>query len=152
MRALISRLYQDQRIRFLAVGGFNTVLGYVLFVALDNLVFEHIPFGYLLSLIVSYAITIGLAFILYRRFVFKVRGRVFGDLIRFIGVYAIAIGINVLALPLLVEVVRLPPFLAQAIIIVITTLVSFFGHKKVSFYRPQEDHPEAADSPTGADA
>jgi putative flippase GtrA len=146
MRALISRLYHDQRIRFLAVGGINTLVGYVLFVAFDSLVFEHIRFGYLLSFFVSYAITIGLAFILYRRFVFKVRGRVFGDLIRFVGVYAVAIGINVVALPLLVEGVRLPPFLAQAIILVVTTLVSFFGHKKVSFYRPEEDPSEAADS------
>lgn len=139
MRALISRLYHDQRVRFLVVGGVNTVVGYGLFVIFDNLVFEHIPFGYLLSLIVSYAVAIGLAFFLYRRFVFKVHGRVFGDLIRFIGVYAVAIGINVVALPLLVELVRLPPFLAQAIILVVTTLVSFFGHKKVSFYRPDEE-------------
>jgi putative flippase GtrA len=144
MRALILRLYGDQRIRFLAVGGVNTVVGYGLFVLFDTLVFRHVPFGYILSLVISYAIGICLAFVLYRRIVFKVHGRVLVDLIRFVGVYAVAIGINIVALPLLVEIVRLPPFIAQAIILVVTTLVSFFGHKRVSFYRPDEEPFESS--------
>ena len=139
MRALISRLYGDQRIRFLAVGGVNTVVGYALFVTFDTLLFRHILFGYLVSLVISYAIGICLAFFLYRRIVFRVHGRVLGDLIRFVSVYAVSIGINIVALPLLVEIAHLPPFIAQAISLVVTTVVSFVGHKRVSFYRPDEE-------------
>lgn len=136
MRALASRLINDQRVRFLAVGGFNTALGYLLFVLFDHFVFADIPFGYLLSLGASYAIAIGVAFVLYRRIVYKVTGHVIRDFARFVGVYIVAIGINASALPLLVEVVGIPAFIAQAIMLIVTTLLSFFGHKNVSFRRP----------------
>jgi putative flippase GtrA len=146
MRSLVTRLINDQRTRFLAVGATNTAVGYLLFVAFDRWLFSAIPFGYLLSLVLSYAIALILAFFLYRKFVFKVKGRVFGDLVRFIGVYLVAIGINAVALPLLVEFAGLPPFVAQAIILVVTTVLSFFGHKKVSFHRqPQAAEPAAAE-------
>ena len=46
-----------------------------------------------------------------------------------------AIGINAASLPLLVEFVRVPPLCAQLMILVVTTLLSFFGHKKFSFRR-----------------
>jgi putative flippase GtrA len=128
-------LMGDQRIRFLAVGATNTVVGYLLFLAFNALVFERVPFGYLASLVLSYAIAIVLAFFLYRRFVFVVRGNLLVDLLRFVSVYLVGIGINLVALPLLVELVHLPPFLAQAVILVVTTVVSYLGHRYFSFRR-----------------
>lgn len=127
---------RDTRIRFLAVGSTNTVIGYAVFAALQLIVFRDLPFGYLVSLVLSYAVGIAVAFVLYRRFVWKVSGNVLVDLLRFIGVYLTAIAINAALLPLLVELVGLPPLLAQLIVLVITTLVSFFGHSRFSFARP----------------
>ena len=126
---------KDQRIRFLAVGAVNTVVGYLVFAAFTLWVFPDVYLGYLLSLALSYVVGITLAFVLYRRFVFVVHGHVLRDFARFVSVYLVAIGINVAALPLLVEVVLVPPLLAQLIILVVTTLLSFFGHKKFSFRR-----------------
>ncbi|MHA6667353.1 GtrA family protein [Homoserinimonas sp. A447] len=142
MGRMVSRFLGDQRIRFLIVGATNTVVGYLVFAALTRWVFAEIFLGYLISLALSYAFAITFAFILYRRFVFVVKGRVFGDLIRFISVYLAAIAANALALPLLVEIAGLSPLLAQAIILVVTTLLSFLGHKNYSFRR----RPEAATS------
>ena len=135
MRRVLTRLVDDQRVRFLAVGATNTVVGYLIFAALTTWFLRELPLGYLLSLVASYAIAIFLAFFLYRRFVFHVSGHVLADFLRFVGVYAVAISINLVALPLLVEIVHVHALLAQAVILVVTTLVSFFGHKSFSFRR-----------------
>ena len=135
MHALLGRLARDQRVRFLAVGATNTVVGYLVFSAFTLWVFADVHLGYLLSLALSYVIGITLAFVLYRRFVFPVHGHLLRDFARFVSVYLVAIGINAAALPLLVEVVQVPPLLAQLMILVVTTLLSFFGHKKFSFRR-----------------
>lgn len=134
-RGAIARFFGDQRIRFLAVGGINTLLGYVIFAALAQWVFVDVAFGYLLALIVSYAISITVAFVLYRRFVFVVKGNVVVDFVRFVSVYAVSIGANAVALPLLVEIAGLHPLVAQAIVLAVTTLISFVGHKYFSFRR-----------------
>jgi putative flippase GtrA len=136
-RNLVSRVLNDQRFKFLAVGGVNTLVGYVLFAGLYTFVFAGIPFGYLASLALSYAGAIVLAFFLYRRFVFPVTGHLLRDFARFVSVYALSIGINALALPVLVELAHLDPLLAQAIILVSTTLVSYFGHRYFSFRRSE---------------
>ena len=135
MHALLGRLARDQRVRFLAVGATNTVVGYLVFSAFTLWVFADVHLGYLPSLALSYVIGITLAFVLYRRFVFPVHGHLLRDFARFVSVYLVAIGINAAALPLLVEVAQVPPLLAQLMILVVTTLLSFFGHKKFSFRR-----------------
>ena len=135
MHALLDRLARDQRVRFLAVGVTNTAVGYLVFSVFTLWVFADVYLGYLLSLALSYVVGITLAFVLYRRFVFPVHGHLLRDFARFVSVYLVAIAINAAALPLLVEVVQTPPLLAQLMILVVTTLLSFFGHKKFSFRR-----------------
>jgi len=126
---------------FLLVGATNTLVGFATFSALTLWVFRDVTLGYLLSLVVSYAIGVSLAFVLYRRFVFKVRGHFFRDFARFVSVYLAAIAVNAALLPLLVEVITIPPLVAQAIILTSTTLLSFFGHKKFSFRRSSDEQP-----------
>ena len=144
MRRFLDRLMRDQRIRFLLVGGTNTVVGYVVYSALTLWVFHDVPFGYLISLAISYAVAIVLAFVLYRRFVFKVTGNVVQDFLRFVTVYLLAIGVNTVLLPLFVEVLHVHPLLAQLIVLVITTLMSFFGHRTFSFRRPGDGGDQSA--------
>lgn len=143
MRQLFRSVARDQRIRFLAVGATNTVIGYLVFSALTVWVFGTLPFGYLLSLAGSYAFAIVLAFVLYRRLVFKVAGHLLRDFLRFVSVYVAALGINALVLPLLVELARFNPLPAQLVAIVVTTSLSFFGHREFSFRRPVEPLVEA---------
>jgi putative flippase GtrA len=136
--ALTRRLLADQKVRFLIVGAVNTAVGYAVFALVYWFVLSDVRLGYLVSLAVSYAVAISLAFVLYRRFVFRVTGRVVRDFVAFVGVYAVAIGTNALLLPLLVEVLGVHPLLAQAVALVVTTLISYFGHREVSFRRPDE--------------
>lgn len=138
----VGAIVSDHRFKFLLVGGTNTVVGYVVYGALYQFVFRAVPLGYVISLVISYAISIVLAFYLYRRFVFKVTGHVVRDFIRFVGVYAVAITVNIVALTVLVEFAHVPPLIAQLIVIVATTLLSYFGHREVSFRRTAEPGAE----------
>ena len=140
---LVRRTLADTRVRFLMVGGTNTLVGYSVFAALYYLVLHQVPFGYLLSLLLSYVVSIPLAFLLYRRFVFVVTGSVARDFIAFVGVNASSVALNAVLLWLLVEVALAPPLLAQALALVVTTIMSYVGHRFVSFRRPSEpDDPE----------
>jgi putative flippase GtrA len=135
MARLLARLLADERVRFVIIGGINTVLGYGLFVVFFFTVGDAI--GYLGSLYASYAVAIVIAFTLHRRFTFRVTGtgNVAVDFVRFASVHIVSLVINTVALPVLVEYVGLHPLPAQALIVVITTLVSYFGHKLFSFRR-----------------
>lgn len=140
--AIVRRLLADTRVRFLLVGGTNTVVGYTVFAALYFLVLHEVAFGYLISLLLSYAVSIPIAFLLYRRFVFIVTGTVVRDFIAFVGVNASSVALNALLLWLLVEFLAAPPLLAQALALVVTTVMSYIGHRFVSFRRPPS--PDAA--------
>lgn len=137
MRDLAARLIADQKIRFLLFGGINTVMGYSVYSALTLWVFHEVRFGYVLSLLCAYAVSIVVAFLLYRRFVFVVVGNVVQDFLRFVVVNLAAISTNLALLPTLVELGGLPPLVAQALVLLVTTLGSFFGHRMFSFRRDQ---------------
>lgn len=139
LRRLFRRLAGDERIRFLVVGAFNTVFGYLVFVTIELLAGQWV--GYLVSLYVSYAIAIVVAFVLHRHVTYRVTGtgNVVVDFLRFASVYVVALVINTIALPLLVELAGITPIIAQALIAIVTTLVSYFGHKLFSFRRPSNE-------------
>lgn len=137
-------LVHDQRVAFLLVGVINTLFGFAVFVAcsesLGHLV-EH-RFGAVTAALVTlgptYVLTVLFAFGMHRRFVFRVRGHVLRDLLRFWSVYLTGLGINAIVLPVLVEfgLHRVP---AQAISVAFTTLLSYFGHRHFSFRRGPAD-------------
>lgn len=140
----LSQLFKDQRAAFLVVGGINTVVAFGLFVACSQSVghlVEH-RFGKVAAALVTVGITHPLAvlfaFWTHRRFVFRVRGHVLRDLVRFWSVYLTALSVNLVVLPVLVELGlrRIP---AQAIIVAFSTLLSYFGHRHFSFRRSAAD-------------
>ena len=137
--AIIRRLLDDERVRFLIVGGFNTVFGYALFVLFELTLGKVVGgwIGDLVSLYASYAIATVVAFVLHRHYTYRVTGtgNVIIDYLRFVSVYIVALLVNTVALPLLVQFAHLPAIAAQGLIVVVTTLISYFGHKLFSFRR-----------------
>ena len=124
----------DERMRFLLVGGFNTALAYALFLGVELLSGGR----YLLSLGVSYLIATLVAFVLHRRLTFGVvgRDRIVADFLRFESVYVVMLAVNAGMLALLVTVAGWPSWSAQALSIVVTTILSYVGHRFFSFRRP----------------
>ena len=133
MLAVIRRLLGDERVRFVIIGGVNTVVAFLLFV-----LFELTLGGrYFLSLFLAYLLATMLAFVLHRRFTFGVTGRqsLIPDFLRFESVYVVMFLLNAALLPLFIEIFGWPSLVAQAVIVVFTTVVSYLGHKFFSFRR-----------------
>lgn len=124
---------RDQGLRFLAVGGFNTVFGFCLFAVLLHIAGGRIHYLFVLTFATVIAVVV--AFFGYRTFVFKVRGNVLRDLGRFSLVYIGALAANAALLPLLVEVLELPILLAQAFVVSGTVVATFLAHRSFSFRR-----------------
>ena len=129
-----------QLVRYVLVGGFNTIFGYVLF-ALLNWTFRGFgSFSYMYAAVLGNLIAITVAFLGYKWFVFRTRGNYLAEWIRCVGVYGstMLIGLAGLAVlvPVLRHVVRRPefaPYIAGAIVTSLMVLVGFVGHRSISF-------------------
>ncbi len=131
----MKRFYKEhhEKINYLLVGGWNTVFGYLAFVALYYL-FSH-RIHYLIILVISNILSITNAYLGYKSFVFKTSGNYLQEYIRFYIVYGTALAINIIVLPVLVEIFRISPVVGQAAFMFLNVIFSYIGHKNFSFKR-----------------
>ena len=141
----VRSLLRDQRVLFLIVGGINTALGLVVFIGvdltfgrvIDSAVNRTVGSIVTLTLTLAHVISVIIAFILHRQLVFRVRGQVWLDFLRFQSVYAVTFTVNLVLLPILVAV-GVPRIAAQAAIVAAMTVISYFAHRHFSFRRKPE--------------
>jgi len=127
-------------VRYIAVGGFNTAFGYCLF-ALLTWSFKGLgTYNYMYAAVLSNIIAISVAFLGYKWFVFRTRGNYLVEWLRCFGVYGSSTLVGLAGLPILVPILRHilrkpeeAPYIAGAILTVVTVVFSFFGHKNFSF-------------------
>jgi putative flippase GtrA len=130
----------SQFIRYILVGGFNTLFGYSLF-ALLNWSFTGLgSYSYMYAAVLANPIAITVAFLGYKWFVFRTHGNYLIEWLRCLGIYGTSMAIGLVSLPILVTVLRRTalkpeqaPYIAAAILSVVTVVLSFFGHKTISF-------------------
>jgi putative flippase GtrA len=126
-RTIIAR----QEFRYLLVGAANTAVGYGLF----SICLLLLAFPYPIALVVSHIVSVSVAFVLYRTFVFDSEGNAWLDFFRCHMVYLGQLAVSAVLLAALVELAGLHPMVALLFTLVTTVIVSFFGHKYVSFRR-----------------
>jgi putative flippase GtrA len=141
-----------QFMRYILVGGFNTVFGYGLFALLNWLSRGLGPYNYLYAGVLANLIAISVAFLGYKWFVFRTRGNYLVEYIRCFGVYGSSALIGLAGLSILVPILRRSlhrpdeaPYLAAAMMMVVTMVISFLGHKNISF-RPRQGEADADSS------
>ncbi len=122
-----------QKIMYLMVGAWNTAFGFASFIflyyALQSLL------HYSLILIVSYFISITNAYVGYKIFVFKTKGNYLREYLRFYIVYGSVFLLNMALLVFAVELLKVDPLYSQAVILVVTVIISYLGHKYFTFDR-----------------
>jgi putative flippase GtrA len=131
-----------QFLRYVIVGGFNTLFGYGVF-ALLNWSFTRLgSWGYMYAAVLANPIAITVAFLGYKWFVFRTRGNYIVEWLRCLAVYGTTMLIGLVSLPILVMILQrlrvfrtttLAAYVAYAITTVVTVLFSFFGHSRFSF-------------------
>jgi putative flippase GtrA len=122
----------ERPIRFLIAGGANTAFGLAIYPALLWSVpwFEQ---HYMIALLIAQAVSLCFAFTTYKLGVFRTRGNLVREFATFCSFYLANYAANWVALPLLVEVARVPPILAQIGFTVVLVLGSYFWHSRVTF-------------------
>ncbi len=128
---------QEQGLRYLLVGGVNTVFGFSVFAGLQLLIGEDI--GYLAVLLIAWSINVTEAFLTNRYLVFQVRGQFMLDFGRFALVNVSSLVFNLIALPVAVDGFGLPVIAAQGIVLVIGVVLSFVAHRFFSFRRSDSE-------------
>jgi len=130
MRHHLAKLAKLQLFRFLVTGGFNTVFSYAVFSGLYFAFSEKV--NYMVILTISTVISVTNAYICHKFFVFRTKGGYLREYLRFYAVYSVQIGINYVALPVLIKI-GMSAYLAQGLIIGLTTAGTYLGHKHISF-------------------
>lgn len=142
-----------EKIRYLAVGAWNTLFGYLLFLLLlavlgpplQALEASSLPLlqwtGHAYYLVIGW---IGFLFavpqstLTMKYFVFRSRGNVLHEIWRAYFVYLPAQGIGTVVLWFMVQILRMSPPIGSLSTIVVTTVFSYVGHKYFTFRKPLE--------------
>jgi Predicted membrane protein len=130
LTALVHGAFNKEEIRYLLVAG-STTLCYLGILAV--LLATDLP--YMIAILIAQAIIISVAFPFYRRLIFRSTGRWQSDLPRFVGVWSGGFIAGIVATPALVELAGQPPFRAQVIAVAVVAVLSYLGHKFISFRR-----------------
>lgn len=130
---MIKNLWQkhQREINYLLVGFWNTLFGYSVFLVLYFLFASRVH--YLLIWLVSSILAITNAYLGYKVFVFKTKGNYWREYMRFYIVYGTSMALNLVALPLCVELFKLSPPVVQAGWMIVNVTFSYIGHKNFSF-------------------
>jgi len=127
-------------IRYLAVGACNTIFGYGSFALLTLILTPLFSYGYVIASLVANLFSITFAFLGYKWFVFKTHGNYLREWVRCLAVYAGGMILSAAALPFVVAFIRRQPghdrsapYIAGALVLVISIAISFFGHRHISF-------------------
>lgn len=127
------------KVRFVLVGVWNTIFGYLVFVGLDflfNIFLSPRFVAYMSAAVFSNVIAVTNGYFFHKHFTFKSRTRgmaAFYEYLRFYTTYAFTTIVSFILLPIFVELLNLDPKIAAAIITLILTFVSYIGHNKFSF-------------------
>lgn len=139
-RRMTAHIPPGQFLRYLIVGGWNTLFGYASFAILTAILDPHIPHAYIVASVLASIINITVSYLGYKWFVFKTRGNYLREWLRAVAVYSTAILISTATLPVLVFIIRrlwhfdkAAPYIAGAVLTIFTVIYSFLGHKKFSF-------------------
>ncbi len=127
------RIITNQKVAFLAVGGFNTAAATVWFIGWQLVTDDRL--GYHFNLVASYLCNVLTAFLLYRHLVFRVRGHFWLDLWRFTLVNFTMFALNMVVMTLAVSVLGFPIIPSQLVITPILAIGSYFGYRDFSFRR-----------------
>jgi len=132
-------LNHQKKVRFVLVGVWNTIFGYLVFVTCDYLferLFSPRYVAYISAAVLSNILAIINAYIFHKHITFQstVRGRgILIEFARFFSTYLFSMILGLILLSFSVEALGIEPRLSAALLIPVTTIISYIGHARFSF-------------------
>ena len=143
------RLAEIESVRFLAIGGFNTLFGVADSLVMVKLMLLIVPtqpktMG-TVAIAISSVLNIGVSFLTYKWFVFRTKGNYLKEYLRSLLIYLPNLAASTLAVAPLTTLLRrwigqekAAVYAAIGIIVIAGIIFSFFGHKNVTFRKGNE--------------
>jgi len=126
---------RKQGLRYLVIGGLNTLFGYGVTV---GLYYALTPAWHLLAVAtLANIIAITFSFVTYKLIIFKGRGHWLSEYLRCYVVYGFMALFNIAGLWTLVDLLGVPAWLAQGLVMGLAVAGSFVGHELFTFKTKQ---------------
>jgi len=129
--------------RFLVVGVWNTIFGYLAFAGLNYLLTDRIPYAYMAAYVGANILAISMAYAGHKFLVFRTSGNYLKEYLRYFVVYGSSALLGLALLPIAVTLVtlavkdvKLAPYIAQALLVGVNAVASFYAHLRFSFKKP----------------
>ena len=119
------------KVKYLAAGAWNTVFGYVSGIVLYMLLKERLPLPVIL--LISNTLSLTIAFLSYKIFVFQTSGNWIREYIKCILVYGFGAMYSIGLIWILMEGIGWSIWFAQACAMGSVVVISYFAHKKFTF-------------------
>ena len=120
-----------EKLRFILIGGFNTVFGFSLFTLLYFLLGTKIH--YLIILIFNHLIAVSISYLMLKFFVFCTKGNYLREFINCHITYLLIITLNMFFLYAMVDVFKQNILFSQLFITFFLVIFSYYGNKYFSF-------------------
>ena len=122
----------QKKIRFLIAGIVNTLVGLASYPLL-YIMLNPLEFSYIVVLIISQLLCVTFSFVSNKCFVFKTKGNLSKEYLKFFLFHGFYFCINLIALPVMVEFLKLNPMVAQTIFSIFIIVTSYFWHSTITF-------------------
>lgn len=134
-------LYEQhqKKFRFLLAGAVNTAIGLALYPIL-YLVLNPFGITYIWVLVMAQIICVSISFITNKYFVFQTRGNLRLEYFKFFMFHGFYFLINLIVLPIMVEVLKLNPIIAQTVFSIFIITTSYFWHNHITFKKSKGLH------------
>jgi putative flippase GtrA len=122
----------ETKIRFVLAGILNTTFGLGTFPVLYFMLAEF-KLHYLVILTISQPICITFSYLTSKFLVFRTKGNYVVEFLKFITFYISYFAVNLLTLPMLVELLHFNPVIAQSLYALLVIASSYFWHSRITF-------------------
>lgn len=154
-KAFVVGFFRDKRVRFLIVGGLNTIVGvgvtWIVYLCFGVSLFseeELVWYVYLTGTLLGQIIGTIHSYFWNKYFTFRSKERSGKEFLKFVLVYAVQYGINLGLTALLNKLISIPA-LVTILTTIVCTVLSYLGHNFFSFRKKKAANAPAAD---GTDA
>ena len=135
------KIFQNEKVKYLIVGTFNTLVSLFVFILIDLLLqslSDNRIIAYMSATVIATPISMTQSFFTQKYITFNKRNsdkKILHEYARFLFVSLWVLGLRVITMPILVEILKLHPWLSALIINLLKAIISYYGHSSFTFKR-----------------
>ena len=132
-------IFQSEKVKYVIVGSFNTLCSVLVFILIDLLLqnlSENRIIAYMSATIIATPLSMTQSFFTQKYITFNSRvsdEKLIYEYFRFLFVSLWVLGLRIIAMPILVEILKLHPWFSAIIINLLKAIIAYYGHSTFTF-------------------